>query len=195
MRLRRCDWHGGCRRRDRLGGALSGRGLGPVRRLGRLSIRHFRGQHQRRLVMGMITELVALKIECLAGDAGLSHHRHSGRLHHLLHFLARQRAFDRARRLCQARRPISSGSAVLSILALFAGLWLVRGALCLKLRTIAEDDDGIRLDRWFRRHYPALTHARAGKTAAQGRSAAGRQARQGRRPRRRRARSCACRRR
>ena len=22
----------------------------------------------------------------------------------------------------------------------------------------ADDDDGIRLDRWFRRHYPAVTH-------------------------------------
>jgi len=27
-----------------------------------------------------------------------------------------------------------------------------------ELRTIADDDDGIRLDRWFKRHYPALTH-------------------------------------
>jgi 23S rRNA pseudouridine955/2504/2580 synthase len=27
-----------------------------------------------------------------------------------------------------------------------------------ELRTIAADDDGIRLDRWFRRHYPAVTH-------------------------------------
>jgi 23S rRNA pseudouridine955/2504/2580 synthase len=25
-------------------------------------------------------------------------------------------------------------------------------------RQIAEDDDGIRLDRWFKRHYPAVTH-------------------------------------
>ena len=23
---------------------------------------------------------------------------------------------------------------------------------------IADDDDGIRLDRWFKRHYPTLTH-------------------------------------
>jgi len=29
--------------------------------------------------------------------------------------------------------------------------------------TIAEDEDGIRVDRWFRRHYPALTHGRLEK--------------------------------
>jgi 23S rRNA pseudouridine955/2504/2580 synthase len=28
---------------------------------------------------------------------------------------------------------------------------------------IAHDDDGIRLDRWFKRHYPALTHGRLEK--------------------------------
>ncbi|HXC56274.1 MAG TPA: RluA family pseudouridine synthase [Rhizomicrobium sp.] len=28
---------------------------------------------------------------------------------------------------------------------------------------IAHDDDGIRIDRWFRRHYPALTHGRLEK--------------------------------
>ncbi len=28
---------------------------------------------------------------------------------------------------------------------------------------IARDDDGIRLDRWFKRHYPALTHGRLEK--------------------------------
>src|SRR5215468_5265056 len=28
---------------------------------------------------------------------------------------------------------------------------------------IAHDDDGIRVDRWFRRHYPALTHGRLEK--------------------------------
>ena len=27
-----------------------------------------------------------------------------------------------------------------------------------ELRTIAQDDDGIRLDRWFKRHYPQVTH-------------------------------------
>jgi len=27
-----------------------------------------------------------------------------------------------------------------------------------ELRTIDADDDGIRIDRWFRRHYPAVTH-------------------------------------
>ncbi len=25
-------------------------------------------------------------------------------------------------------------------------------------RTIDADDDGIRLDRWFKRHYPQVTH-------------------------------------
>jgi 23S rRNA pseudouridine955/2504/2580 synthase len=37
-----------------------------------------------------------------------------------------------------------------------------------ELRAIAEDDDGIRLDRWFRRHYPALTHARLEKLLRKG---------------------------
>ncbi len=37
-----------------------------------------------------------------------------------------------------------------------------------ELRIIAEDDDGIRLDRWFRRHYPALTHARLEKLLRKG---------------------------
>jgi 23S rRNA pseudouridine955/2504/2580 synthase len=33
---------------------------------------------------------------------------------------------------------------------------------------IAPDDDGIRLDRWFRRHYPALTHGRLEKLLRKG---------------------------
>ena len=37
-----------------------------------------------------------------------------------------------------------------------------------ELRTIAEDDNGIRLDRWFRRHYPALTHGRLEKLLRKG---------------------------
>ncbi len=37
-----------------------------------------------------------------------------------------------------------------------------------ELRTIAEDDDGIRLDRWFKRHYPALTHGRLEKLLRKG---------------------------
>ena len=35
-------------------------------------------------------------------------------------------------------------------------------------RQVAEDDDGIRLDRWFRRHYPALTHGRLEKLLRKG---------------------------
>jgi 23S rRNA pseudouridine955/2504/2580 synthase len=35
-------------------------------------------------------------------------------------------------------------------------------------RPIADDDDGIRLDRWFKRHYPALTHARLEKLLRKG---------------------------
>src|ERR1700749_3863909 len=27
-----------------------------------------------------------------------------------------------------------------------------------ELRTVDPDDDGIRMDRWFKRHYPAVTH-------------------------------------
>src|ERR1039458_2722846 len=37
-----------------------------------------------------------------------------------------------------------------------------------ELRTIVDDDDGIRLDRWFRRHYPTLTHARLEKLLRKG---------------------------
>ena len=37
-----------------------------------------------------------------------------------------------------------------------------------EIRTIAQDDDGIRLDRWFRRHYPTLTHARLEKLLRKG---------------------------
>jgi len=35
-------------------------------------------------------------------------------------------------------------------------------------RIIAEDDDGIRLDRWFKRHFPALTHGRLEKLLRKG---------------------------
>ncbi|HXR94646.1 MAG TPA: RluA family pseudouridine synthase [Rhizomicrobium sp.] len=37
-----------------------------------------------------------------------------------------------------------------------------------ELRTIAEEDDGIRLDRWFKRHYPALSHGRLEKLLRKG---------------------------
>jgi 23S rRNA pseudouridine955/2504/2580 synthase len=37
-----------------------------------------------------------------------------------------------------------------------------------ELRTIAEDDDGIRLDRWFKRHFPALSHGRLEKLLRKG---------------------------
>src|SRR5271154_1026953 len=37
-----------------------------------------------------------------------------------------------------------------------------------ELRQIAQDDDGIRLDRWFKRHYPALTHGRLEKLLRKG---------------------------
>jgi 23S rRNA pseudouridine955/2504/2580 synthase len=37
-----------------------------------------------------------------------------------------------------------------------------------ELRTIAEDDDGIRLDRWFKRHYPAFSHGRLEKLLRKG---------------------------
>src|ERR1700733_10740792 len=37
-----------------------------------------------------------------------------------------------------------------------------------ELRIIAHDDDGIRLDRWFRRHFPSLTHARLEKLLRKG---------------------------
>ncbi|MEP6830892.1 MAG: RluA family pseudouridine synthase [Rhizomicrobium sp.] len=35
-------------------------------------------------------------------------------------------------------------------------------------RTIAEDDDGIRVDRWFSRHFPTLTHGRLEKLLRKG---------------------------
>jgi 23S rRNA pseudouridine955/2504/2580 synthase len=37
-----------------------------------------------------------------------------------------------------------------------------------ELVSIAPDDDGIRIDRWFKRHYPALTHARLEKLLRKG---------------------------
>src|SRR5690242_6340041 len=37
-----------------------------------------------------------------------------------------------------------------------------------ELRAIEPDDDGIRLDRWFRRHFPALTHGRLEKLLRKG---------------------------
>ena len=37
-----------------------------------------------------------------------------------------------------------------------------------EIREVAPDDDGIRLDRWFKRHYPALTHARLEKLLRKG---------------------------
>ena len=33
----------------------------------------------------------------------------------------------------------------------------------MQTQRIERDDDGIRLDRWFKRHYPALTHGRLEK--------------------------------
>ena len=49
------------------------------------------------------------------------------------------------------------GSVVLSILALFAACGSC-GRSMPEQRTIDADDDGIRLDRWFRRHYPPSRH-------------------------------------
>ena len=37
-----------------------------------------------------------------------------------------------------------------------------------ELVAIAADDDGIRIDRWFRRHYPAITHVRLEKLLRKG---------------------------
>lgn len=37
-----------------------------------------------------------------------------------------------------------------------------------EIRTIAQEDDGIRLDRWFKRHFPALTHGRLEKLLRKG---------------------------
>jgi 23S rRNA pseudouridine955/2504/2580 synthase len=37
-----------------------------------------------------------------------------------------------------------------------------------ELVSIAPDDDGIRIDRWFKRHYPALTHGRLEKLLRKG---------------------------
>ncbi|HUO01291.1 MAG TPA: S4 domain-containing protein, partial [Rhizomicrobium sp.] len=34
--------------------------------------------------------------------------------------------------------------------------------------TVSPDDDGIRLDRWFKRHYPALSHGRLEKLLRKG---------------------------
>ena len=37
-----------------------------------------------------------------------------------------------------------------------------------ELRTIAEEDNGVRLDRWFKRHFPGLTHGRLEKLLRKG---------------------------
>ena len=37
-----------------------------------------------------------------------------------------------------------------------------------ELRQISDEDDGIRLDRWFKRHFPALTHGRLEKLLRKG---------------------------
>jgi 23S rRNA pseudouridine955/2504/2580 synthase len=37
-----------------------------------------------------------------------------------------------------------------------------------ELRIVTDEDDGIRLDRWFKRHYPQLTHARLEKLLRKG---------------------------
>src|SRR6201986_1657553 len=43
-----------------------------------------------------------------------------------------------------------------------ASILCVRSAMAETIY-IKHDDDGIRLDRWFKRHYPALTHGRLEK--------------------------------
>ena len=47
-------------------------------------------------------------------------------------------------------------------------LVLFEDGLCLSFAEIAPDEDGIRIDRWFKRHYPAYTHARLEKLLRKG---------------------------
>ena len=60
--------------------------------------------------------------------------------------------------------------------------------------TVGSDDDGIRLDRWFKRHLPDTSFTTVAQMGAHRPAARRRRARDAGRPDRRRARCCACRR-
>ena len=77
-----------------LGGALGSvmryvvAGFGAAGLVAGFSLRHFRRQHHRRAGHGLDRGTGGLETQSHAGTAGLSHHRHSGRLYDLLHLLA-----------------------------------------------------------------------------------------------------------
>jgi protein CrcB len=60
----------------------------------------------------------------------------------------------------------ASGSVVLSLVAVFAGLWLARhGAAMSGVQQIhvKRTEEGMRLDRWFKVHFPTLGHGKLSK--------------------------------
>ena len=106
------------------------------------------------LLMGMIVEAERAEAQSVAGSARLSHRRHSGRLHHLLHLLAGQRAADASGAYGQAARLYRRLGGAFDPGAVRRPVARARD-LCLSCAPSTADDDGIRLDRWFKRHYPA----------------------------------------
>ena len=58
-----------------------------------------------------------------------------------------------------------------SLIACFAGLWLVRALLRMsevKRHEVSADEDGMRLDRWFKLHFPQVTFAYLNKLTRTG---------------------------
>ena len=109
------------------------------------------------LVMGLIAELAALKLNLTPEMRAFLTTGILGGYTTFSTFSLDSALLMRARRLCPGGAPMSSAR------------WCCRSWRCSpacgscarsmpELRTIDADDDGIRLDRWFKRHYPALTH-------------------------------------
>src|SRR5262249_25477335 len=85
----------------------------------------------------------------------------------LLDFLARQRAVDRARRLCPGGGLHHGFGAAVDPGAVRGPLDRARIVMA-ELVPITPDDDGIRIDRWFKRHYPGLPHTKLEKLLRRG---------------------------
>ena len=119
------------------------------------------------LVMGVLTELMALKFNVsLEMRAFLTTGILGGYTTFSTFSLDSALLIERGAYASAASYIV--GSAMLSIVALFCGPLDRARASMPELRTIAQDDDGIRLDRWFKRHYPALTHGRLEKLLRKG---------------------------
>ena len=141
-------------------------GLVPVGGLGGFSLRDFRGQYQWRLHHGPAGELMALKWNVsLEMRAFLT----TGIMGGYTTFST----FSLDSALLIQRGSYASAALISWVRRCFRSWHCLPGSgrfgrSMPELRTIAEEDDGIRLDRWFRRHYPALTHARLEKLLRKG---------------------------